>query len=171
MVRPKGSKSRPQLNPANIIEPKNRQKDVNDNNVVNSAPTKTKKLPVGTRTRPKSKTKQIYTDLVGPPIDLFPKTKLPQNKIVLQRYQSLRNQYPKKKICDLVSILYDEIVTGVWVPARVFTEPKKLCKQIIQNVIKKFNKFKTFQFKGAMECPKNLNQFKIFLTQLCNLSP
>ena len=37
MVRPKGSKSRPQLNPANIIEPKNMQKDVNDNYVVNSA--------------------------------------------------------------------------------------------------------------------------------------
>ena len=74
-------------------------------------------------------------------------------------------------MCELVSILYDEIVTGVWVPARIFTESKKLCKQIILNVIKKFNKFKTYQFKGAMECPKNLNQFKIFLTQLCDLSP
>ena len=171
MGRPRGSQTKPQLNPADIIEPESRKKDENQNNLPASASAQTQKIKVGTRNAKKSKTRQIYADLVGPPIDLFPPTKLPQNKVVLQRYLALREKHPKEKISALVNILHNEIVTGIWVPARIFTEPDKLCKQLIQNVIFKFNKFKTSPFKGDNECPKNLSQYKMFLVQLCDLAP
>ena len=87
-------------------------------------------------------------------------------------YCRLRNEFPKGKIGDLVSILYTEIVTGIWVPARINTEPVKLCKQLIQNIILKFNKFKSSPYQTvSLKQPDNLNEFNTFLTQLCDLAP
>ena len=144
MGRPKGSKSKPLLTPENILETTDNQKDENDNSLAISPPIKPIKIrSLKPRNSKKSKNMQIYTDLVGKPIEMLPPSKLPQKKVVLQRYLALRNEFPKGKIGDLVSILYTEIVTGIWVPARINTEPVKLCKQLIQNIILKFNKFKS----------------------------
>ena len=104
MGRPKGSQSKPRLDSSNILEP---VLDVNQNVSVKPEPPpiKTKKSSAGTRRR--SRDVQFWKDLVGPPIEFFPQTKLPQNKVVLQRYLSLRKELPAcEKVSSLVNIIY-----------------------------------------------------------------
>ena len=55
------------------------------------------------------------------------KTKVPQNKVVLQMYSFLRKEYPRDKQYVLVNILYTEL-TGVWKPASIFTDYEDYCK-------------------------------------------
>ena len=167
MGRPKGSKSNPQLDPSNIIQSKNRE---DSQSASTSQPVK-QKTSIGTRGAKKSKTSQVYNDLVGNPIEFLPKSKLPQNKVVLQRYISLREKFPKQNINMLVDILYSELVTGIWQPARIFTVTEKDCKKRIKAVIQKYNDFKNHPYKGSQDCPKNVSKFQDFLTQLCDLSP
>ena len=71
----------------------------------------------------------------------------------------------------LVDILYSELVTGIWQPARIFTVTEKDCKKRIKAVIQKYNDFKNHPYKGSQDCPKNVSKFQDFLTQLCDLSP
>ena len=88
MGRPKGfkSKANSHLDPNCILQSR-RKNVVNDENV-NPCPSQTPDKPtksrVGTRGAKKGKTSQSYHDLVGPPIEFFPKSKLPQTKVVLQ---------------------------------------------------------------------------------------
>ena len=94
MGRPKGSKSKPLLDANNIIQSSNKENDVNDNlgSAKQSPPTRPKSS-IGTRREKKGETSKIYNDLVGPGIGFLPQSKLPQNKVVLQRYLSLREEY------------------------------------------------------------------------------
>ena len=71
MGRPKGAKSKPLLDPQNIL-PKRKQNDENENPIDGSLPTKSKKKN-GVKTRNKSQNIQTYTNLVGSAIGFFPK--------------------------------------------------------------------------------------------------
>ena len=129
MGRPQGSKSKNQLDHSNIILPVT---DENEN-VVITPPSKKKKSSVGTRK--KSRKVQFWKDLVGPPLEFFP-----QNKVILQKYLSLRQNLPKEqRISDIVTVIYTELVTEVWKPARIATVGERKCKKIISNIIKKTN--------------------------------
>ena len=90
MGRPKGSKTQNQLDTANIVPPKNRKNDENANPLPTSDPTKKPKSTM--ETRKKTNTDKVWHELVGSPIGWFPKTKLPQNRAVLRRFMSLREQ-------------------------------------------------------------------------------
>ena len=96
MGRPQGSKSKNQLDHSNIILPVT---DENEN-VVITPPSKKKKSSVGTRK--KSRKVQFWKDLVGPPLEFFP-----QNKVILQKYLSQRQNLPKEqRISDINSYCY-----------------------------------------------------------------
>ena len=160
MGRPKGSKTKNQLDPANILEPTRRVIDENQNidknssvdenqNIAGTAPPPKKKKP-SVVTRRRSRDVQYWKDVVGPPMEFFPRTKLPQNKAVIQRYFSLRQELPPtQRICDIVNIIYTELVTEVWKPARIFTDKEYKCKRIITAVIKKFLKVQKNKTKGG----------------------
>ena len=172
MGRPKGSKTKPPLDANNIIQSSNKENEVNGNqgSAKQSLPARPKSS-IGTRGAKKGKTSKIYNDLVGPGIGFLPKSKLPQNKVVLQRYLSLREEYgTREKQCRLVNILYSELIS-VWKPARIFTQPERKCKKIIDSLINKFAEFKKHVYKGSGSCPKNIVQYKIFLAKLCDLAP
>ena len=78
------------LDENNIIQSNNKENDENGNtSPPKQAPVRSKSA-IGTKGAKKSKTLQVYHDLVGPPISFFPPSKLPQNKVVLQRYLHLR---------------------------------------------------------------------------------
>ena len=79
MGRPKGSKSKNQLDSTNIIETIKPVNNENDNFLVSPA-THSKKLKTSVETRKKSKDCHFWNDLVGPPIEFFPKTKLPKTR-------------------------------------------------------------------------------------------
>ena len=128
MGRPKGSKTKSHLDSNNIIQSSKEENDENDNPIkVHNLPCKPKPT-LGTRGAKISKTSKVYHDLVGTPIDFFPQSKLPQNKVVLQRYLSLREKCPKEKLYMLVNTLYNELVTDIWKPARIFTMNEGQCK-------------------------------------------
>ena len=96
----------------------------------------------------------------GSPIGFFPPSKLPQNKVVLQRYMHLREEHGNMvKQHKLVNILYTELLTEVWKPARIFTLGDKECKKIIDSLINKFRNFKKRPYKGAEDCPANTDEF------------
>ena len=84
MGRPKGSKTKPPLDANNIIQSSNKENEVNGNqgSAKQSLPARPKSS-IGTRGAKKGKTSKIYNDLVGPGIGFLPKSKLPQNKVVL----------------------------------------------------------------------------------------
>ena len=170
MGRPKGSKSKPLLDPENILPKRQTENDENENPIEGSVPTKTKKK-TGIKTRNKSQNIQAYTNLVGPAIEFFPKSKLPQNKVLLQRYMGLRDKFPKEKLSTLVNILYMEMVQDTWVPARIPTDTKAVCKYTIKCAVQKFINFKHRTYKGKEDHPKNISECETFLTQLCDLSP
>ena len=146
MGSPKGSNSKPLLDEGNIIPEKKRVTDENAN-VLESIPPPPKKAdnPVMS-TRKKFLDCQIWNNLVGSPLEILPQTKLPQNKVILQRYLSLRSQYPTDKVSSLVSILYTE-VTDIWRLARIHTLEEKKCKSIIKNLIQKYSNFKHYKPK------------------------
>ena len=155
MGRPKRSKSKPLLDQQNIL-PKRNQNYENENPIDGSLPTKSKKKN-GIKTRNKSQNIQAYTNLVGSAIEFFPKSKLPQNKVVLQRYMGLRDKFPKEKLSTLVNILYKEMLQDTWVPARISTDTKDVCKYTIKCVVQKFINFKHKTYKGKQEYPKNIS--------------
>ena len=108
MGRPKGSKTKDQLDPANLLESKRPAFDKNQNidegrkfdenqNIAGPAPPSKKKKP-SVVTRKRSRGVQFWKDVVGPPMEFFPRTKLPQNKAVIQR-QELP---PNARICEIV---------------------------------------------------------------------
>ena len=168
MGRPKGSNSKPLLDEGNIIPEKKRVTDENAN-VLESIPPPPKKAdnPVMS-TRKKFLDCQIWNNLVGSPPEILPQTKLPKNKVILQRYLSLRSQYPTDKVSSLVSILYTE-VTDIWRLARIHTLEEKKCKRIIKNLIQKYNNFKHYKPKKTL--PKRVTDIKEILNQLCDLAP
>ena len=71
----------------------------------------------------------------------------------------------------LIDILYEEVVTGIWVPARIFTVTERVCKFRIKVVIDKFIKYKHHTFSGGRECPAQVKEMSDLLVQLCDLSP
>ena len=171
MGRPKGSKTKSHLDSNNIIQSSKEESDENDNPIkVHNLPCKPKPT-LGTRGAKISKTSKVYHDLVGTPIDFFPQSKLPQNKVVLQRYLSLREKSPTEMLYMLVNTLYNELVTDIWKPARIFTMNEGQCKKKINYVIQKFTWLKKHPYKGSQACPKNISDFKAFLVQLCDLAP
>lgn len=187
MGRPKGSKTKNQLDPANILEPQRPVSDENQNidenqnvnenrnidenqNIARPAPPPKKKKP-SVVTRRRSRDVQFWKDIVGPPVEFFPRTKLPQNKVVIQRYLSLRQELPpNEKISDIVHIIYTELVTEVWKPARIFTDNEKKCKKIILAVIKKFIKVQNNKTKGGT-VEKKIKDLTEHLYKLCDLAP
>ena len=171
MGRPKGSKTKPQLNTDNIIKSGDKENDENENPRPAKEPPSRLKSAMGTRGANRNKSNKIYFDLVGPPIAFFPKTKLPQNKVVLQRYLHFREQYPTEKQHKLVNILYKELVTELWKPARIFTMTERECKKIIDKIVKDFTEYKHHSYKGSQDSPKNIDEFKPFLVKLCDLAP
>ena len=82
MVRPKGSKTKPLLDPNNILE-SGKKVNVENDNPLPSSPAPVKKPKLAMDTRKKSKTYQVWNSIVGPPLDFFPASKLPQNKAVI----------------------------------------------------------------------------------------
>ena len=161
--RPKGAKNKDVLNVENIIPPK-----VDENaNVKHPAPNKSKPT---ISTRIKTHTNKVCHSLLGTPIQHFNRAKLPQNKAVLRRYLALREERPKEKVDSLVTILYEQMITGIWVPARIFTVSEKSAKNKIKLVINKFLGFK-HALSGSRECPEKAAEFSDFLLQLCDLSP
>ena len=168
MGRPKGSKSKPTLDSSNIIQPV-LDENQNVSEKTEPPPIKTKKSAAGTRKR--SRDVQIWKDLVGPPLEFFPPTKLPQNKVVLQRYLCLRKEHPPcERVSSLVNIIYTELVTEVWKPARIFTDSEKKCKKAITAVIKTFTKLPHRKLKGE-QMEKKVQDMNNFLYKLCDLSP
>ena len=170
MGRPKGSKTQPQLDTSNIIHPKNTKNDENANPLpTTSDPPKKPKSTMDTRK--KTKTDKVWHELVGSPIEWFPKTKLPQNRAVLRRFMALREKHPKEKLCILVNKIYEEMIVETWTPARIFTVSEMLCKIRIKTVIEKFLGFKHHTFSSGRDCPKKIAEMEEFLNQLCDLSP
>jgi hypothetical protein len=173
MGRLKGSQTKPRLDPNNIIESSNKDNDENANPVTTQKslpPHGRSKAVVSTRGAKKGKASQVYNDLVGPAIGFFPQSKLPQNKVVLQRYLSLKEHGTMVKQFKLVNILYSELI-NVWKPARIFTLPDKKCKKIIDSLINKFTDFKKHTYIGSNDCPRNIEEFKALLVKLCDLAP
>ena len=171
MGRPKGSKTKPLLDPSNILESSKKVNDENENPLP-SSPAPVKKAKLAMNIRKKSKTDQVWHSIVGPPLDFFPASKLPQNKAVLRRYLALREKFPKEKQFFLVNKLYDEIVNVTWVPARIPTVSEKLAKLRIRKVIDKFMGLKHHTFSGERECSDIVKEkIKDFLSQLCDLAP
>ena len=166
MGRPKGSKSKERLDPSAIIEPRKRTNDENFNPIPKQPPPKKPKLAI--KTRKNFQDSKVWNDLAGIPIDLFPLTKLPKNKVVLQRYLSLRREFPKKKTFLLVNILHSE-VKEIWKAARIPTLSDKLCKMKIRELIDKFIAFKHWDSKRAFET--EITKMKALLEQLLDLAP
>ena len=98
----------------------------------------------------KRASKLYLTVKCGSPFDFIPVSKLPKNKVVLQRYLSLKNEIYKEKIDILVNILHAE-ATGIWMSTR----------RKINSLIPKFNAFK---HKNPKETPEK--QVTEFLNQL-----
>ena len=82
MVRPKGSKSKNLLDTANILPSKEKEPDIVTQESPPSAAKKIKK----TYTRQKFRKFKTWDDFVGPPLESFPRTKLPTNRVILQRF-------------------------------------------------------------------------------------
>ena len=97
-------------------------------------------------TRKKTVTDKVWHDLVGPPPDFSPQTKLPQNKAVLRRHLALRNQMLKENLFVL------ELVDHIWAPARIYIVSERLCKLRIKVVIEKFIGYKHHTFSGGRNC-------------------
>ena len=146
--RPKGSKSKERLDPSVIIEPRKRKNDENSNPIPNQPPAKKPKLAI--KTRKNFQDSKVWNDLAGIPIDFFPLTKLPKNRVVLQRYLSLRRAFPKKQTFLLVNTLHSE-VKEIWKAARIPTLSDKLCKKKIRGLIDKFIAIKHWNSKEAFE--------------------
>ena len=173
MGRPKGSKTKPMLDENNIIQSNNKENDENGNgSPPKQAPASKSKSVIATRGAKNCKPLQVYHDLVGPPVSFFPPSKLPQNKVVLQRYLQLREEHGKRvKQYKLVNILYTELINDVWKPARIFTQEDKKCKKIIDAIINRFITFKKSPYKASEDCPANIPEFTSFLVKLCDLAP
>ena len=171
MGRPKGSKTKPLLDSNNIVESRKKVNDENQNPLPSSAAPPVKKARQTMGTRKKSKTDSLWHSFVGPPLDHFPVSKLPQNVAVLRRFLRLRETFPKVKQFVLVYKLYDEMLNGIWIPARIPTVSEMLCKIRIKKLIEKFKDLKHFTFTGGRECPEKVKEIKDLLCQLCDLSP
>ena len=113
MGRPKGSKTTPLLDQNNIVE--------NQNPLPSSAAPPVKKARQTMGTRNKSKTDTLWHSFVGPPLDHFPVSKLPQNVAVLRRFLRLRETFPKVNQFVLISsispLLGGECPEGFALPA------------------------------------------------------
>ena len=164
-----GDRGRPKvgslLDQKNIIPGVKRGTDQNDNVLVSP---QTKKQRIAVNTRKKFLDSQFWNDLVGSPIDMFPKTKLPQNKVVLQRFLSLREGSPRENLNVLVNTLYWEMAE-IWDSARIFTVGEKQSKKIIKNVVEKFLQVKHNNPKKTRE--NKVSKFQSFLFKLCDLAP
>jgi hypothetical protein len=172
MGRPKGAKTKPMLDEKNIIQSNNKEIDENGNTSPPKQAPGRSKSAIGTRGAKKSKPLQVYHDLVGPHIGFFPPSKLPQNKVVLQRYMHLREQHGNMvKQQKLVNILYTELLTEVWKSARIFPLGDKECKKVIDSLINKFRNFKKRPYTGSKDCPANTDESTSFLAKLCDLAP
>ena len=166
MGRPKGAKSKERLDPSAIIEPRKRTNDENFNPIPKQPAPKKPKLAI--KTRKNFKDSKVWNDLAGVPIDLFPLTKLPKNKVVLQRYLSLRREFPKKKTFLMVNLLHSE-VKEIWKAARIPTLSDKLCKMKIRELIDKFIALKHWDSKRASE--PEITKMKALLEQLLDFAP
>ena len=166
MGRPKGSKSKDKLDPINILPSKRSVTDENHNPLSTQPPPK--KLKPARKTRGNFKDCQVWNELAGSPIDHFPVTKLPKNKVVIQRYLSLRNEMPTEQIFVLVNTLFTE-VAGIWQSARIPTLPEKLCKKKIKNLILQFIAFKRKIPKETK--PSHVTDMKKEMNQLLDLAP
>jgi hypothetical protein len=75
---------------------------------------------------PRSKRSSQSTSIVGKPLNNFPAGKLPQNRLVLRRFCSLRLDHPKMPKSEVAGILYGELME-LWLPSRVPTKKKLNC--------------------------------------------
>ena len=89
MRRPVGSKNVSSIQSSNVIKNK-RRPEATERKESARKPKKT--VP---RKMTESRLRHKVDDIVGRPIDFFPFTKLPQNKVVVQRYLSVREQHKK----------------------------------------------------------------------------
>lgn len=89
MGRPVGSKNVSSIQSSNVIKNK-RRPEATERKEGARKPNKT--VP---RKMTESRLRHKVDDIVGRPIEFFPFTKLPQNKVVVQRYLSVREQHKK----------------------------------------------------------------------------
>ena len=61
-----------------------------------------------------SRLRHKVDDIVGRPIEFFPFTKLPQNKVVVQRYLSVREQHKKMSRDAIAGEIATELVSLIW---------------------------------------------------------
>ena len=97
MGRPKGSNSKPLLYEGNIVHEKKRVTDENANVLESIPPPPNKANNPVMSTRKKFLDCQMWNNLVGSPLDILPQTKLPKNKVILQRYLSLKKPVPHRQ--------------------------------------------------------------------------
>ena len=123
MGRPKGSKTKDQLDPGSILSTsRNGRKVVAPAESPEPPPSKVERT-----TRKNFRDCNYWKSKIGTPIESIPPTKLPKNKVILQRFIDLRHKNPKVKVSVLVCMLYDE-VSAIWSKARIPVKEELQCK-------------------------------------------
>ena len=176
MARPKGSKTKDQLDPGNILSTSRKGRTGSRSEATpatpNSAPppsgSKTPSSKVERNTRKNYRDSNFWTNKIGPAIESIPQTKLPKNKVILQRFLDLRSKNPNTKVWVLVGMLYDE-VSAIWMKARIPTKGELQCKIKIRSVIDRFFKIRHFSSKVVSE--KKKAEFDSFIEKLCDIAP
>ena len=168
MGRPKGSKSRDILDPGNIIPSRRSEEPMQESSLSNSTESLKKSKKSKAKTRQNFKDSTSFNNLVGPKIEAFPHTKLPKNKLILQRYMSLRDQFCNKTVTALISIIFSELCE-IWNLSRIPMKPERACKKIIGKVIDKFISMKHLSAKKIKE--NKVKEFIEDIDKLCDLAP
>ena len=163
MGRPRGSRNLPRISSSNILVSGRRQSTSNASNIqislqVKHAKSKKTALP-----------RRRKDDMVGPSISFFPFTKLPKNRVVLQRYFWYREQDKSMKTKRMAHKISEELVDLLWKPSGLPVVSSRICRGRVVSVIQKYTKFK--KIKATAKTPEKTREFQGFLSQLCDLSP
>ena len=134
MGRPCGSRSQPRVSSSNILTSDRRPK--------NFAASKKQLSPQAknVKTRKAALLRHRKDDMVGPSITFFPFTKLPKNRVVIQRYFWYREENKSMKTESIAHKISEELVELLWKPSGLPVVSRRICKGKVLNVIRKYTK-------------------------------
>ena len=111
----------------------------------------------------------LWNELVGQDRECIPSNRLPTNRVIMQRYKSLKGTLPQSTpVRTFAKQLYEE-VAKVWAKANI---PIKSQKAVVESVTRLLLSWSTFS-ANAHKCKPESNKYKTYsnmLDSLCDLT-
>ncbi len=117
-----------------------------------------------------SPAQMLWNELIGPQNrDCIPSNRLPSNRIVMQRFSSMKALHPKNTpLCFYATTIYEEVAV-VWQKANI---PMKSEKAAIEQILRLLQSWGKFQAGANKSKPgsKQYVQYKDMIQGLCDLA-